>query len=102
MKKAKKLFGQTSWWTELATFTLFLIWYIKLNLLSSTSPFFDEQKISSINYDRDFSYNYFAFRMLEKSKLLKINNKTAERPQHMLMRVALDMHGADINRAIAA
>lgn len=48
---------------------------------------------SSIIYDRDFSYNYFGFKTLERSYLLKIDGKCAERPQHMLMRVAVGIHG---------
>jgi ribonucleoside-diphosphate reductase subunit M1 len=55
---------------------------------------------SSIIYDRDFSYNYFGFKTLEKSYLFRINGKVAERPQHMIMRVALGIHGNDIDRAI--
>lgn len=55
---------------------------------------------SAIIYDRDFSYNYFGFKTLERSYLLKINGKVVERPQHMLMRVAIGIHGEDINAAI--
>lgn len=55
---------------------------------------------SEIIYDRDFSYSYFGFRTLERSCLLKINGKTVERPQHMLMRVAIGIHGDDIHSAI--
>ncbi|XP_047509637.1 ribonucleoside-diphosphate reductase large subunit [Pieris napi] len=55
---------------------------------------------SAIVYDRDFKYNYFGFKTLERSYLLKINNKVAERPQHMLMRVAIGIHGDDIDAAI--
>ncbi|KAH8410669.1 hypothetical protein KR009_011758 [Drosophila setifemur] len=55
---------------------------------------------SSIIYDRDFGYNYFGFKTLERSYLLKINGKIAERPQHMLMRVAIGIHGEDINAAV--
>lgn len=55
---------------------------------------------SAIVYDRDFSYNYFGFKTLERSYLLKINGKVVERPQHMLMRVAVGIHGEDIDAAI--
>ncbi|KLO14804.1 hypothetical protein SCHPADRAFT_850470 [Schizopora paradoxa] len=55
---------------------------------------------SAIIYDRDFHYQYFGFKTLERSYLLKINGKIAERPQHMLMRVAIGIHGRDIERAI--
>jgi ribonucleoside-diphosphate reductase alpha chain len=55
---------------------------------------------SSIIYDRDFGYDYFGFKTLERSYLLKINGKIAERPQHMLMRVAVGIHKSDIESAI--
>ncbi|XP_043525220.1 ribonucleoside-diphosphate reductase large subunit [Frieseomelitta varia] len=55
---------------------------------------------SAIIYDRDFSYNYFGFKTLEKSYLLKIHGKVVERPQHMLMRVAVAIHGENIDKAI--
>ncbi len=54
----------------------------------------------AIIYDRDFGYDYFGFKTLEKSYLLKLDGKIAERPQHMLMRVAVGIHGADIEAAI--
>ena len=55
---------------------------------------------SAIVYERDFHYQYFGFKTLERSYLLRINGKVAERPQHMLMRVAVGIHGNDIERAI--
>jgi len=55
---------------------------------------------SAIIYDRDFHYNFFGFKTLERSYLLRINGKVAERPQHMLMRVAVGIHGEDIESAI--
>ncbi len=54
----------------------------------------------AILYDRDFSYDYFGFKTLERSYLMKIDGKTIERPQHMLMRVAVGIHGEDIPAAI--
>jgi ribonucleoside-diphosphate reductase alpha subunit len=54
----------------------------------------------AIIYDRDFSYDYFGFKTLERSYLMKIEGKTIERPQHMLMRVAVGIHGEDIPAAI--
>ncbi|MEY4383072.1 MAG: Ribonucleoside-diphosphate reductase [Bacteroidota bacterium] len=54
----------------------------------------------AIIYDRDFGYDYFGFKTLEKSYLLKLDGQIAERPQHMLMRVAVGIHGADIAAAI--
>ena len=55
---------------------------------------------SAIIYDRDFKYNYFGFKTLERSYLMKIDGKIAERPQHMLMRVAVGIHQEDIKSAI--
>lgn len=55
---------------------------------------------STIIYDRDFGYDYFGFKTLERSYLLKMNGKVAERPQHMLMRVAIGIHKNDIDAAI--
>ncbi|XP_047001423.1 ribonucleoside-diphosphate reductase large subunit [Schistocerca americana] len=55
---------------------------------------------SAIIYDRDFSYNYFGFKTLERSYLLRIDGKVVERPQHMLMRVSVGIHGEDIDAAI--
>jgi ribonucleoside-diphosphate reductase alpha chain len=52
---------------------------------------------SSIIYDRDFTYDYFGFKTLEKSYLLKLDGKVVERPQHMLMRVAIGIHHHDID-----
>lgn len=55
---------------------------------------------AAIIYDRDFSYDYFGFKTLERSYLMKIDGKVAERPQHLLMRVAVGIHGEDITAAI--
>jgi ribonucleoside-diphosphate reductase alpha chain len=55
---------------------------------------------STIIYDRDFGYDYFGFKTLERSYLLKINGRVAERPQHMIMRVAVGIHKDDIAAAI--
>jgi ribonucleotide reductase alpha subunit len=46
----------------------------------------DEKIGSSIVYDRDMNYDFFAFKTLERAYLLKLDNKIAERPQHMIMR----------------
>jgi ribonucleoside-diphosphate reductase alpha subunit len=51
-----------------------------------------------IIHDRDFEFDYFGFKTLEKSYLLKIDGKIAERPQHMLMRVAVGIHMDDMDR----
>uniref|UniRef100_UPI004047C603 ribonucleoside-diphosphate reductase subunit alpha n=1 Tax=Roseivirga sp. TaxID=1964215 RepID=UPI004047C603 len=55
---------------------------------------------SNIIYDRDFSYDYFGYKTLERSYLMRIDGKIVERPQHMLMRVAVGIHGEDIEKAI--
>jgi len=55
---------------------------------------------SKIIYNRDFNYDYFGFKTLERSYLLKINGQIVERPQHMLMRVSVGIHLNDIASAI--
>ncbi|RLN12932.1 ribonucleoside-diphosphate reductase large subunit-like [Panicum miliaceum] len=55
---------------------------------------------SEIIYDRDFDYDYFGFKTLERSYLLKLAGKVVERPQHMLMRVSVGIHKEDIESAI--
>ena len=55
---------------------------------------------SSIIYDRDFRYDYFGFKTLTRSYLLKLNGEIVERPQQMLMRVAVGIHKSDIAAAI--
>ena len=55
---------------------------------------------SSIDYQRDYDLDYFGFKTLEKSYLLRIHNVVVERPQHMWMRVALGIHGNDIRAAL--
>lgn len=59
-----------------------------------------ERLDSTIIYNRDFGYDYFGFKTLERSYLLKLNGKIAERPQHMLMRVSVGIHLNDIDAAI--
>ena len=55
-----------------------------------------EELDSTIIYNRDFGYDYFGFKTLERSYLLKLNGKIAERPQHMLMRVSVGIHLDDL------
>src|SRR5690606_38024392 len=55
---------------------------------------------STIIYNRDFQYDYFGFKTLERSYLLKINGNIAERPQHMLMRVSVGIHVDDLEAAL--
>lgn len=66
---------------------------------------YETQLQSFIDYSRDFLFDYFAVKTLDKSYLLKINDKIIERPQHMWIRVAIQLHGchpsADTNPAVA-
>ena len=55
-----------------------------------------EELDSKIIYNRDFGYDYFGFKTLERSYLLKINGQIVERPQHMLMRVSVGIHLDDL------
>ncbi|MFB0946055.1 MAG: ribonucleoside-diphosphate reductase subunit alpha [Spirosomataceae bacterium] len=55
---------------------------------------------STIIYDRDYGYDYFGYKTLEKSYLLKLDGRIVERPQHMLMRVAVGIHGEEIEKVI--
>ncbi len=55
---------------------------------------------SAIIYDRDFEFDYFGFKTLERSYLMRMNGKVVERPQHLFMRVAVGIHGEDIQSAI--
>ncbi|WP_426489924.1 ribonucleoside-diphosphate reductase subunit alpha [Hymenobacter sp. 102] len=55
---------------------------------------------SAIIYDRDYNYDYFGFKTMERSYLLRLDGRVVERPQHMLMRVAVGIHKEDIESAI--
>ncbi len=55
---------------------------------------------NAIDYKRDFQYDYFGFKTLERSYLLRLDGKVVERPQHMLMRVAIGIHMHDVEAAI--
>ena len=50
----------------------------------------------AIDYDRDFNYDFFGYKTLERAYLMRLNGKIVERPQHMLMRVSVGIHGDDI------
>ena len=60
-----------------------------------------EKLDSTIIYSRDFNYDFFGFKTLERSYLLKLHGNIVERPQHMLMRVSIGIHLNDIDEAIA-
>jgi len=55
---------------------------------------------SAIIYDRDYSFDYFGFKTLERSYLLRMDGQVVERPQHMIMRAAVGIHGEDVEAAI--
>lgn len=59
-----------------------------------------DQLDSAIIYDRDYAFDYFGFKTLERSYLLRMNGRVVERPQHLLMRASVGIHGADIKSAI--
>ncbi len=66
------------------------------NVIQENAAFLD----SHVIYNRDFNYDYFGFKTLERSYLLKINGKIVERPQHMLMRVAVGIHLNDLDSVL--
>ena len=89
-----------------------LLWDNK-DVLGNHSPLINDQlykmvmtnkeKINAtLDYERDFTYDYFGFKTLERSYLMRINGKLIERPQHMLMRVSLSIHKDDLKEAIKA
>ena len=65
-------------------------------IIQKNAEFLDSQLI----YDRDFSYDYFGFKTLERSYLLRMHGKIVERPQHMLMRVSIGIHKDDLESAL--
>lgn len=65
-------------------------------IIQANAEFLDSQII----YDRDFSYDYFGFKTLERSYLMKIKGKIAERPQQMLMRVSVGIHKDDLDEVV--
>ncbi len=61
----------------------------------------NKEKIAgALDFKRDYVFDYFGFKTLEKSYLMRINDKVVERPQHMWMRVSLGIHGSNIDDAI--
>ncbi|KAI9027656.1 ribonucleotide reductase [Phycomyces nitens] len=60
---------------------------------------YSERINAAVDDERDYDLNFFAFKTLERSYLLKVDSRTVERPQHMIMRVALGIHGTDIEAA---
>ncbi len=59
-----------------------------------------DQLNSAIIFDRDYEFDFFGFKTLERSYLLRMDGKVVERPQHLLMRAAVGIHGEDIEAAI--
>lgn len=66
------------------------------NIVMANKEKFEE----AIDYKRDYNYDFFGFKTLTKSYLLKLHGKIVERPQHMLLRVSIGIHGEDVERAI--
>ena len=61
----------------------------------------NKEKLNTyIDYQRDFTFDYFGFKTLERAYLTRVNKKVIERPQHMWMRVALGIHGNDIKEVL--
>jgi ribonucleoside-diphosphate reductase alpha chain len=65
-------------------------------IIQANAEYLDSQLI----YDRDFSYDYFGFKTLERSYLLRMHGKIVERPQQMLMRVSIGIHKDDLEGAL--
>ena len=59
-----------------------------------------ERLQAALDFKRDLDYDYFGFKTLERAYLLKVHGEIVERPQHMLMRVAVGIHMGDIDKAI--
>ena len=66
------------------------------NVITENAPLLD----STIIYDRDFQFDYFGFKTLEKSYLLKMHGAVVERPQHLFMRVAVGIHKTDLDEIV--
>lgn len=66
------------------------------DIVMENAPLLD----STIIYDRDFNFDYFGFKTLERSYLLKLYGKVAERPQHLFMRVAVGVHKHDLDQVV--
>lgn len=61
----------------------------------------NKEKINNyIDYSRDFKFDYFGFKTLERSYLMRVDGVIVERPQHMFMRVAIGIHGQDLKDAL--
>jgi ribonucleoside-diphosphate reductase alpha chain len=65
-------------------------------VIQENAPLLD----STIIYDRDFNFDYFGFKTLERSYLLKLYAKVAERPQHLFMRVSVGIHKGNLEEVI--
>jgi len=76
----------------------------KAGLISATSMDIIKKNASKIDsaiiYDRDYSFDFFGFKTLERSYLMRMDGKVVERPQHLLMRAAIGIHGEDVDSAI--
>jgi ribonucleoside-diphosphate reductase alpha chain len=100
-KNTKKSFSQTI--TDLYTYidpktsqSAGLIADDVYKVIQENAPLLD----STIIYDRDFNFDYFGFKTLERSYLLKLHGKVAERPQHLFMRVAVGIHKGNLDEVV--
>lgn len=100
-KNTKKSFSQTI--TDLYTYldpktgqSAGLIADDVYKVIQENAPLLD----STIIYDRDFNFDYFGFKTLERSYLLKLHGKVAERPQHLFMRVAVGIHKSNLDEVV--
>jgi ribonucleoside-diphosphate reductase alpha chain len=73
-----------------------LISELAMKTIKKHSSAFD----SAIIYDRDYSFDFFGFKTLERSYLMRMDGKVVERPQHLLMRASIGIHGEDVDAAI--
>ncbi|KAF2617815.1 hypothetical protein F2Q68_00038782 [Brassica cretica] len=92
-KNTEKSFSETKKWSRDGDV---LLAENVFSIVSENAKRLDREMV----YDRDFEYDYFEFKMLERSYRLKVQGKVVERPQHMLMRVAVGIHLGDIESAI--
>jgi ribonucleoside-diphosphate reductase alpha chain len=67
-----------------------------LEIVHENADFLD----STIIYDRDYTFDYFGYKTLERSYLMRMHGKVVERPQHLIMRVAVGIHGRDLESAV--
>jgi hypothetical protein len=107
IKNRVRIFSPTTGNSSFPQKTLFYFRQFEWRLQPKSCPltfpsvrFVQEELDAAIIYDRDYNYDYFGFKTLERSYLLKVNGQIVERPQHMLMRVSIGIHQEDVAAAI--